>query len=132
MEIKITQEQGRVPVTIVHASGRIDSSTHEELEQQAKKAIDAGARHLLLDLRDVEFMSSAGLRAMHSIFLTLRSLSPEVSKEEMNRGISAGTYKSPHLKLLAPRENVRKAINLAGFDMYLDIHKDLKTAVASF
>lgn len=132
MELTISQEQGHVPVTVIHAIGRIESSNHQDFEREVKRVIEEGARHILLDLRDVEFISSAGLRAIHAIFLTLRKLSPEVSREEMNRGISAGTYKSPHLKLLAPREHVRTSISTAGFDMYLEIFDDLKTAVTSF
>jgi hypothetical protein len=89
-------------------------------------------RHLLVDLSHCPFVSSAGLRAIHATFLLLRKASPDVSDDEVHKGISAGTYKSPHLKLLSPSEGAVKTFTTTGLDMYLEIHDDLKTAVASF
>ncbi len=132
MQITVSQEQGRVPVTVLQLEGNVDSSTAQQFERKAKEAISNGSRHMLLDLSDMPYMSSAGLRTVNAIFIQLRNLSPEVSDEEMHRGIRAGTYRSPHLKLLGPNDNVRNAIRMAGFDMYLEIFDDLKTAIASF
>src|SRR5574341_98110 len=98
MEITVTTEQGRVPVTVFHINGDLDSGTYEHFEKQAKEAIKAGTRYLLLDLTNAPFVSSAGLRAVHEVFNQLRTASPDVSDEEMRKGINAGTYKSPHLK----------------------------------
>jgi anti-anti-sigma factor len=102
MEIKVSTESGRVPVTVMHVDGNIDSSTYEKFQSTAKQLIDEGARYMLVDLSHAPFVSSAGLRALHTLFNDLRSRNPEsnLSEEQMKRGISAGTYKSPHLKLL--------------------------------
>lgn len=134
MEIKVSTESGRVPVTVVHVDGNIDSSTYEKFQSTMKNLIDEGARYMLVDLSHVPFVSSAGLRALHSLFNELRSRNPEanLSDEQMKKGISAGTYKSPHLKLLNLSPETRTAFETSGFDMYIDTFNDMKTALASF
>jgi anti-anti-sigma factor len=132
MDITISQEQGRVPVTVFRIRGNVDASTAGEFERKVREATAAGTRHLLLDMQDTPFISSAGLRAIHAAFIELRNLTPDMPDKDMRDGINAGTYKSPQLKLLSPSTNVSTALHTAGFDMYLESHTDLKKAVASF
>ena len=134
MDIKVSTESGRVPVTVLHVDGNIDSSTYEQFQSIAKNLIDGGARYMLVDLSHAPFVSSAGLRALHTIFNDLRSRNPDanLSDEQMKKGISAGTYKSPHLKLLNLSPEAKSAFETSGFDMYIDTFTDMKTAIASF
>ena len=134
MEIKVSNESGRVPITVVHVDGNIDSSTYEKFQSAAKQLIDEGARYILVDLSHAPFVSSAGLRALHSLFNELRASNPEanLSDEQMRKGISAGTYKSPHLKLLNLSPETKIAFETSGFDMYIDTFTDMKAAIASF
>lgn len=129
MEITTSQANGRFPVTIFHLKG--DLMDEEPLYSEVTGAVTNGQRHLLLDLSEVPYISSAGLRAIHLIFQLLQEQSDE-DREAMKRGIVAGTYSSPYLKLLNPSKNGAKALTLAGYDMFLEIHKDKKTAVNSF
>ena len=134
MEIKVSTEQARVPITVMHVDGNIDSSTHESFKARADELIKAGARYILVDLSHATFVSSAGLRALHSIFNTLRSLQPDanLTDEQVKKGIAAGTYKSPHLKLLNPSKETQTAFNLSGFDMFIETFTDRQAAIASF
>jgi anti-anti-sigma factor len=134
MDIKVSTENGRVPITVLHVDGNIDSSTYEQFQSAARKLIDEGARYLLVDLSHAPFVSSAGLRALHTLFNELRSRNPEanLSDEQMKKGISAGTYKSPHLKLLNLSPETKSAFETSGFDMYIDTFTDKNTAIASF
>jgi anti-anti-sigma factor len=134
MEIKVSKESARVPITVLHVDGNIDSSTYDKFQSTARQLIDEGARYILVDLSHAPFVSSAGLRALHAIFNELRSLHPEanLSDEQMKKGISAGTYKSPHLKLLNLSPEARTAFETSGFDMYIEAFTDMKTALASF
>lgn len=132
MEIKVSTANGRVPVTVMHVEGNIDSASYEDFQSRAEELMKGGARNLLIDLEHAPFVSSAGLRAVNSIFNSLRKLSPDVDDEEMRKGINAGTYKSPHLKLLNPSKASMLALENSGFSMFLDIFHDLKTAVAAF
>lgn len=134
MEIKVSNENGRVPITVMHVDGNIDSSTYEAFLATARNTIKEGARYILVDLSHAPFVSSAGLRALHTIFNELRSISPEsnLSDDEIKKGISAGTYKSPHLKLLNLSPETRTAFETSGFDLYIDTFTDRKAAIASF
>jgi len=134
MEIKTATENGRVPITVVQVSGKIDSSTYEEFQSGVNESIDGGARFILLDLTQTEYISSAGFRAFNNLFNKLRALHPDtnLSDEDMRKGINAGTYKSPHLKLLGLSDNAKTTFELAGFDMFIETFTDKKTAIASF
>lgn len=129
MEITVSHEDGRVPVTVFHLKGDL---IHEEpLQSSIQEAYDAGARNALLDLREVPYISSAGLRVLHYVYNLLNESDSE-GGETVRRGIAQGSYKSPHLKLLRPSKNAMKALSIAGYDMFLDIHDDEKEAVAAF
>jgi anti-anti-sigma factor len=132
MEITVSTGKGRVPVSILHVSGNIDSATNMAFEAKANELIKGGARHLLVDLTDVPYMSSAGLRALSAILNELRAVNSDVSEPDMLKGINAGTYKSPHLKLLNLSKQTRTAFETAGFDMYIETFTDRDKAIASF
>ena len=130
MDVTVSQAQGRVPVTILHIAGAV--TDNRELETRARAAYDSGARDMLIDLTDVPYMATAGLRALHAIFTLLRADRPEESDQATRAGIAAGTFMSPHLKLLKPNAYVREVLKVSGYDMFLEIHHDAAQAVASF
>ncbi len=100
MEIAVSYEQGRVPVTVLHVQGEINANSYEQLQAQAQAAVEAGTRDMLLDLAEVTFISSAGLRALHYAFTLVRTDSPAESDAALSKGLRDGTWRSPHLKLL--------------------------------
>jgi hypothetical protein len=130
MDVTVSQAQGRVPVTVFHITGAV--TTNQELEARAQAAYDGGTRNILIDLTEVPYMATAGLRALHSIFSLLRTNTPEESDAATKAGIAAGTFVSPHLKLLNPNTYVREVLKVSGYDMFLEIHSDINQAVASF
>lgn len=127
-QIEQLEYQGRVPVTVIQISGEIDVSNYTQLQALASQLAEAGRRHLLLDLSQVTYVSSAGLRALHAIYTML----PPPGDESLPGGLHQGSFKSPYLKLLNPRPNVRRSLELVGFDMFLETHSDLEQAIASF
>ena len=132
MNITVSHELGRVPVTVLHIDGDIDSSNYEQLNQIADQQFKAGAQYILIDLTEVGFVSSAGFRSFTKIFKELRSHSMDGSDAEMHKGINSGVYKSPYLKLFKPSKLVTETLKIAGFDMLLEVHHDMKAAIASF
>ncbi len=134
MEVKVAIENGRVPVTVIHVDGNIDASTCETFKNKVDEVIEGGVRYILVDLIHAPFISSAGLRTLNDIFNKLRTLYPDtdLSEEEIKKGISAGTYKSPHLKLLNLSENARTSFEMSGFDLFLETFTDRDKAIASF
>src|SRR5215475_3232716 len=90
MDITVSEEQARVPVTIFKIAGAI--TDNRELEQQAQEVFDRGARNLLLDLSAVPYIATSGLRALHAVYILLRSDAPEESDAAVKAGIAAGTF----------------------------------------
>ena len=50
MEIKVSTENGRVPVTVLHVEGNLDSSSQSQFQKKTEELIKGGARHILVDL----------------------------------------------------------------------------------
>jgi anti-anti-sigma factor len=132
MEIHAFLDQGRVMVTTLEIIGNVDSGTAPQLQTRAQEAMTAGARDLLLDLTHVSYMSSAGLRVVNHLFNQLHSDALDKDFAAVQKGLTDGTFRSPHLKLCGLNPNVRQVFSMAGFDMYLDIYPDRKTALAAF
>ena len=134
MDIKTFTEKGQVEITVMHVDGNIDSSTYKDFQAKADELIDGGAHYILVDLEHTPYVSSAGMRALQHIYEKLRALHPDsdVSNEDVKKGVSAGTYKSPRLKLLNPSKEAAKTFEMSGFDMYIEIFTDKATAIASF
>jgi len=134
MDLKISTEQARVPVTVLHLDGDIDSSTYNNFLSQAQKLINEGARYMLIDLAHVPYVNSAGLRAIYTIFKDLRAVHPEenVSEEQMEKDARMGSYKSPYLKLLNLSDSVHGVFQMGGFDRYIESFTDREKALASF
>ena len=120
LNIMVGQEQGNVPVTVLRVEGDIDAATHKTLQDKASELVDAGATNILLDLGGVNYMGSAGFRALHAMTNML-------ADEE-----SSSLSKSPYLKLLNPTDAVGRVIKTLGFDVYLDIYQDRNEAINSF
>jgi anti-anti-sigma factor len=132
MNIQLSKEKSRVPVTVFHITGAIDSSNYHELDMVASNAIDEGTRFVLLDLAKVHFMSSAALRSLQRLDKKLNALSDGLDTGELQQGILDGSYKSPYVKLLSPTAPVLLTLKTAGWDMIFEIFKDKQKAVEAF
>jgi anti-anti-sigma factor len=132
MEIKISAGNARVPITVMHIKGNVDSATHQAFQAKADELIEGGARYVLVDLTETPFISSAGLRVLHNIFNQLRTIHKDLNDDELRRKMSAGGYKSPYLKVTNLSSQVKDAFVISGFDTYIEVHDDVKKALASF
>jgi anti-anti-sigma factor len=135
MNMTISQEQGKVPVTVIHIQGKLDGSNYKDLIAKAQELYQGGAQNMLIDLSEVDFMSSAGMVALHSIAKLLKG--QKLGDEEgwsllhsIDRERSGGIQKQ--LKLLNPQPRIAQALELAGFNQLFEIHQDLKLAIASY
>jgi len=120
LNIMVGEAQSNVPVTILRLEGDIDAATQKVLQDKATEVVAGGATHILLDMSGVNYMGSAGFRAIHA-------LTNMLSSDE-----SSNLRKSPYLKLLNPTESVARVIKTLGFDVYLDIYQDRDEALNSF
>ncbi|MBI5932850.1 MAG: STAS domain-containing protein [Chloroflexi bacterium] len=122
MEITTSQKQGRVPVAVFHVQGVVDSASYQEFSRRVRAQVEAGAEYLLLDLADVSYMSSAGIRSLNELALLMRGKFAHDEKSKM----------SNRVKLLSPQERVLDVLKISGVDLVFEIHANLEAAVASF
>lgn len=83
---------------IITVSGELDADTDLVLQHQLAGQVVHGRRHLVLDLADVPFMDSSGLRVIVRTVNDMRSVNGSVS-------------------LAAPNHVVRRVLDLTGVGM---------------
>ncbi len=127
LTITSTQRAEPVTLTILHLAGRVDSANESQLREQAEQAHADGARRLLLDLGEVNYISSAGLRAIHIIF---KLFTPAAEVQAWHPG--GDVYKTPYFKIYCPSPQVYGVLNLAGFLHNIPFYTDLQEALDSF
>jgi len=133
MEIKVVHHpESKMPCTILQIIGSLDTNTSQQLETAARDVYDQGFRYVILDLHETSYISSAGLRAIHSVYNLFRTGDAAETDPTVQKGLRAGTYKSAHLKLVGPSASTRNVLTIAGYDMFLAIYPDLKSALNSF
>ena len=123
MNIRVAHEQGRVPITVFYVDGQINMGSTAQLEQMARAEYDNGMRDLLIDLSKASSLTSAGLRTLQVLYRPL---------DDPSSDASAARHKSLHLKLLNLPPDLRRVIQITGFDRFIDIYDDLPTAITSF
>ena len=128
LNITSSQIQGDVTVTILHLSGHPHGNTENQLLDRARQAYEDGSKYLLLDLSELEILTSAGLRAIHKIF---NMFTPQSDVEIIHQH-STEPYKSPYFKLVCPSPEIYYVLNIAGFLQNILIYNNMEDAVNSF
>lgn len=100
--------------TVLNTSGRIDSYTAPEVEEALNQIIEKGQYNIIFDMRDVNFVSSAGWWALIRV---------QKEAKKMNRG---------ELVLLNLDKRIKDSMDLVGIGSYFQIFDDLTEAVGSF
>lgn len=132
MQIKVTVESAAFPVHVIQLEGKLDASTYQDFQSKTDDLIAKGAARILVDLAGVSFISSAGLRTLHGIFIKLRSIHNEVSDEELRVKMRSGGYKSPYLKVCGLTPRTQEVFQISGLDTYIETHEDKAKAILSF
>jgi anti-anti-sigma factor len=128
LSITTSKIEGETPVTVLHLSGHLHGDTESQFMKHVRQLHQEGALHLLLDLSDVEVLTSAGLRSIHNSFLLFTPRSDvAVINEHQDE-----PYKSPFFKLVCPNPNIYYVLNIAGFLQNIPIYNDVEEAVHSF
>ncbi len=125
-DIRVEQVQRRVPVTVLHLSGSLNLASAEAFEQAAQRAVQQGARYILLDLKDVPTVRSAGLRSVQILYNQLNPKS--ASSGDGNKAPS----ESPYLKVVNLAPDVHYVFDVAGFLGSIGCYDDMETALNSF
>lgn len=131
MEISVSREQARVPVTVFRVEGNVTGNTYQQFESTIAEEIRNGAHYVLVDLTDVGYISSAGLRSLHYL-LSLMPRPPAPQETDHKVGAERSVQKSPYLKLFNPSQRALQPLQLVGFDRFFEIYDDYRQAMDSF
>jgi anti-anti-sigma factor len=103
METTITKENN---TTIFSLSGRLDSNSAPQFEQQLQDFISTPCTHLVFDFNNLDYISSAGLRVVLN---------------------TAKAYKSGQyiFTACAMQEHVQEVFEISGFDSFITIHRSI-------
>ena len=97
MEVKTNKENEKLTVEV---SGRLDTLTAPEFESKGEPEL-SGVKDLVIDLKDLEYISSAGLRVLMGLV--------KIMKDQ------------GEMKVINPSEVVMDVFSLTGFDSILNI-----------
>ncbi|MFO8130451.1 MAG: STAS domain-containing protein [Bacteroidales bacterium] len=100
--MKITEQQ-EGKTCIIALNGRLDTNTYTALEKKLGEAFENDAVHILLDLSDLMYVSSSGLRVL--LMYLKRSMAEE------RKFILCGL-----------RENIREIFDISGFTSIFEIY----------
>lgn len=99
---------------VVRVKGRVDSATAPELKAHLDAVMESGQYKIVLNLSDVTFMSSAGLRQLIDALKTCK---------RWNRG---------NLILAEATDQLKEVLDLAGLTELFTMYDDETDAVGSF
>jgi anti-sigma B factor antagonist len=99
---------------LIKVNGRVDSSTAPAFSKALEKSNETGHFKIAVDMSELEYMSSAGFRAL---------LTAQRNCKRYNRG---------EVVLVAVPNRIREALELAGFTELFKTFDDSISAVGSF
>jgi anti-anti-sigma factor len=111
--MKIT-ENVKGDVTRIFLKGRFDANTCGAVEEFIRERMGNGSRFFVLDMKDVTFIASAGLRVILVIARELR--------QEYQGDVYISTLTSP----------VNKVFEISGLNNVIKIFEDTETATQYF
>jgi anti-anti-sigma regulatory factor len=130
-----------LPVTILHLQGSLDSSNHQILVDEAHRQKDLGSRRLVFDLRQLTFISSAGLSALHKVALDFRDETRPADCQTWSayrwaafRSMKDQVTKirNVNVRLSSPSQRVWEVLEMIRFTDFFRVYPTLQQAVASF
>jgi anti-anti-sigma factor len=119
-DFKITSEQmqAAVAVTVFHIRGWLDAQSEEELLGAARTAYEEGSRYLLIEMSDLDTLTSAGIRAIQKVYQIY------TPKEDH--------MKVSHLKLCNAPPQIYNVLGITGFLHNVPMYENLSAALESF
>ena len=97
---------------VFHLQGRLDSAAAPARERELQTIMATGVANLVIDLTEVSFLSSAGLRVLLV-------------------GAKACRAAGGQAVLVGPQESVTQVLQMSGFDRLLKVFADRQSALAS-
>lgn len=118
LRIDSEQIQAEVPVTVFRLRGWLDAQSEEQLLEAARTNYDGGARYLLIDMTDLDTLTSAGMRALQKVYQIF------TPKEDQ--------FKIAHLKLCNAPPQIYNVLGITGFLQNIPMYESKESALQSF
>ena len=137
LESTVDQAEGRVPITILTLAGELDGSTYQRVIDTVQGIYDAGGRHLVLDLTDLTFISSAGLVALHTSLRLMQGEPPPdpeygfAALRAINDDVDSGAA-AANVHLCGTQDAVQKVLDRTGLGGLFPAYPDRASAIAAF
>lgn len=109
MDISHTTKSNYLVITV---TGKLDSATAPELFDFFENQHNFAQQNLILNMTDLDYISSAGLR----LILNTSKLLKNNNKK---------------FRLCGMQDHIREIFEISGFDTFLDIHDSLESAITS-
>ena len=120
VEFGLTKEQpaGKPRIAVMHLAGWLDAQSEARLVEAVQRARDEGVTHVLLNLADVDTVTSAGIRAMQKSYqiLTPKGADP----------------KAGFLKLCNASPRIYEVLSTTGLLMQIPVYESQDIAIDSF
>lgn len=97
---------------VLRIAGDVDGYTAPELRQQLIELVDKGARHIVADLREVDFLDSTGLGALVG-------------------GLKRMRLRQGSLELVVSGGRVMQLFDVTGLSRAFALHKSILNAIAA-
>jgi anti-anti-sigma factor len=119
-DLKITSEhrQAGVPVTVLHIGGWLDGQSEAQFLEAARVAYDEGARYLLIEMSDLDTLTSAGMRAIQKVY---QMFTPKEDR-----------FKVAHLKLCNAPPQIYNVLGITGFLQNIPMYESIESALEAF
>lgn len=110
MNIRESEQNG---VTIFVVSGRVDSEGAVDLDLALQTAVSEGKSRIVMDMSDVRYINSAGLRTLADILTQTQAADGNLALVDLN-------------------PKVARVFQIIGFDKFFDVFPTVDEALQSF
>ena len=100
-------------ITVFLPEGRIDTQAAAELDEALQSAVSAGSHNMVVDMSEVEFISSVGLRALAAVLGRCRE-------------------EGGDMKIASLNQRVARVFRIIGFDDLMSLHDTPEAAISEF
>ena len=120
-DLRITVENilaDDIPVTVFRLRGWLDAQSEGQLLEAARVASDGGAKYLLIDMDELDTLTSAGMRALQKVYQVF------TPKEDM--------LKVDHVRLCNAPPQIYNVLGVTGFLQQIPMYESFDAAIESF
>jgi len=97
--------------TVLAARGEIDIAAVPTFRDHLRRLVDDGSTSIVIDLSDVRFIDSAGLRVLVD-------------------GLTRARRRDADMRIACPSASLRRTFEISGLDKVMNVHESVEDATA--